>query len=363
MKTCDRDSLPEYSLYTKDYNNEPDARQQCLVAIEHVVGTLTGHVGHSELWQLTQGTLRQLPKSVHEDVKDILAEVRQRRSKNSITLRQAKIEVEEASKPSNCEFSLRHVYQLVPKLGGTITATDKAAIEAVAGKPERALAYTFQYPERQAGAAVVLRGLKGSGKSTLSNFLRLIWGRHGLHISNSSHLTGNFNAHLADVCFLAIDEAFFFADSKHEPILKALITEPVLMLERKGLDAIQQPNCLKAMLTTNSDACVPASRDERRYCVFDVADTYIGNRNYFNELNTDTSSEMVQSAFLYAMLNRNISGWHTGDIPDSIGLRAQRYHSMGSIQKWLVDSLIEGTFTGGDWEQELSSANQNLAGY
>ena len=33
-----------------------------------------------------------------------------------------------------------------------------------------------------------------------------------------------------------------------------------------------------------------------------------------------------------------------GDIPESEGLRTQRYHSMTSVQKWLVDSLKKGCF-------------------
>jgi hypothetical protein len=40
------------------------------------------------------------------------------------------------------------------------------------------------------------------------------------------------------------------------------------------------------------------------------------------------------------MLNMDLSDWSTAMIPDSKGLRNQRYHSMNSVQKWLVDVLI-----------------------
>ena len=150
----------------------------------------------------------------------------------------------------------------------------------------RWIAYTMQNPDKQAGVAIVLRGEKGTGKSILGHFLRNIWGNHGLHITNPKHLVGNFNAHLADTCFLFADEAFFAGDKSIENILKGLVTEPMLMIERKGVDAIQQPNYLKILMVTNSEYVVPVSRDERRYCVIDVADTYRENndenKKYFN---------------------------------------------------------------------------------
>ena len=112
-------------------------------------------------------------------------------------------------------------------------------------------------------------------------------------------------------------------------------------------------------MATNSNFAVPASRDERRYCVLDVSSSQIGNRVYFTALHDDCANKEVQAAFLCQMLNVDLLGWHTGMIPDSVGLREQRYHSMDSVQKWVVNSLINGSFgieTYGDyWQTELGS--------
>jgi hypothetical protein len=67
------------------------------------------------------------------------------------------------------------------------------------------IAYSLQKPDKPAGAALVLRGGKGTGKGTIGHFLKNIWGVHGVHISNAKHLIGNFNGHLADTCFLFAD--------------------------------------------------------------------------------------------------------------------------------------------------------------
>jgi len=227
------------------------------------------------------------------------------------------------------------------------------------------IAYTIQHPDKPAGAALVLRGDKGCGKGTLGHFLEWLWGFHGLYIANAHHLVGKFNGHLNDICFLFADEAFFSGDKQHEGVLKALITEPTLLIERKGIDSIQQPNYLKVFMATNSTFAVPASRDERRYCVFDVASTYIGNTDYFNALHADCKSKEVQAAFLHTMQSIDLAGWHTGMIPDSIGLREQRYCSMDSVQKWIVDVLLNERWAGvtgctdddfdEDWVEVLTS--------
>ena len=206
-------------------------------------------------------------------------------------------------------------------------------------------AYTFQHPERTVGTALVLRGEKGAGKSIVGHFLRKIWGPHGMQISNPAHLIGKFNSHLQQKCFLFSDEAFYSGDKQHEGVLKALITEPTMVVERKGLDAVTQPNYLKIFMATNNDYAVPASHDERRYCVFDVSNKRTGDVEYFNKLSTACNDKNVQSAFLEHMLNHDISGFSSTCIPESKGLQEQRLHSLPALGQWLVHSFSQGYFT------------------
>jgi hypothetical protein len=249
-------------------------------------------------------------------------------------------------------FNTWRGYSVEPKENNELLTTIKFHINEVVSNGDTAvseyiynwIAYTFQNPDKPAGAAIVLRGGKGAGKGTIGHFLAKIWGTHAMHMSNSKHLTGNFNAHLADVCFLFADEAFYSGDKHGESTLKALITEPVMTIERKGIDTVQQPNYLKVFMATNSDFAVPATRDERRYLVTDVADSYTGDRDYFINLHSDVINPDVQAAFLFEMLNRDVTRFHTGQIPETQGLRDQRSHSLCTIGKWLLDCLEQECF-------------------
>jgi hypothetical protein len=204
------------------------------------------------------------------------------------------------------------------------------------------IARGFQYPSKNGQVATVLKGLKGSGKSTIGKLLGAIYGQHSLQVTNPKHLVGNFNGHLQDACFLFADECFFAGDRQHENVLKTLITEPTLMVERKGIDVMSAKNRLKLLMATNNDWAVPASRDERRYFVLDVSSSRIGDAQYFKELHTDIQNKDVQSAFLFDMLNRDLSKFIVGKIPETSGLQSQRLQSLDSFGKFWVDVLERG---------------------
>jgi hypothetical protein len=208
------------------------------------------------------------------------------------------------------------------------------------------IAFTFQHPEKPVRSALVLRGKKGSGKGIIGHFLRKLWGRHGLYITQAEQITGKFNGHLADICFLFADEAFFSGDKKHQSTLKGLVTDPVMMIERKGLEAVQQPNYLKLFMVTNEDWAVPSSADERRWGVFDVSDAMTKHSKYFKDLNHSIKDKKVQASFLADMMARDVSQWRPNEIPESCGLMDQRVHSLDSMGEWLMNSLKLGNWDG-----------------
>jgi len=96
------------------------------------------------------------------------------------------------------------------------------------------LARCVQKPERPAEVAIVMCGGRGTGKGAFVRAFGSIFGQHFTHISQARHLTGNFNAHLEDSVVLFVDEGFWAGDKQGEAVLKHLITEPSMMIERKG---------------------------------------------------------------------------------------------------------------------------------
>jgi len=264
----------------------------------------------------------------------------------------------------NGYFNLWTGYTVEPKKGDWRSIQNHIELvicngdEALAEYLYRWLAYIFQYPDKPAGSAIVMRGVEGIGKGILAEFIKALWGQHGFTIHSGEHFTGRFNGHLENKCFLFIDEAFFSGDKKSEGVLKARITEPTIVIENKGLKAETRANYSKVLMSTNNEWAVPASKDSRRYCVCDVSSHRLRDRDYFNQLLMDIKNKDIQAAFLFDMLNRDITGFHTGDIPETEGLKEQRLHSLDSIGQWLVGSLDNEVFeptANQDWQSVLTS--------
>ncbi|TVT61037.1 MAG: hypothetical protein FHK80_00470 [Azoarcus sp. PHD] len=216
------------------------------------------------------------------------------------------------------------------------------------------MAHCVQRPGEPAEVAIVMRGGRGTGKSTVGRWMRDIFGAHGMHLLHTRHLTGNFNAHLRDKCFLFPDEAFFAGDKAGDGVLKGLVTEPTITIEQKGVDAFEVRNRLKLMMASNSDWVVPAGTDERRYLVLDVSDIKKQDHSYFAKLNSHMSGGGL-AALLHFLLHIDISKFNIRDVPNTAALAKQKLLSLPPVLAWLYDRLFVGRVLehSSGWEPEL----------
>jgi len=204
------------------------------------------------------------------------------------------------------------------------------------------LAWTLRHPGEPSEVAVVLRGLKGTGKGILARVLLDIFASHGQHISNREHLTGRFNSHLMHCCFIFLDEAIWPGDKPGEGTLKRIVTEPTLTIEAKGFDACEARNRLSIMMSSNEDWVCPASHDERRFAVFNVSDARRTDRAYFAAL-VDEIKTGGTEAFFADMLAMELGDWHPrNDVPETEGLAMQKQESARPELDWLWNILEEG---------------------
>jgi hypothetical protein len=197
------------------------------------------------------------------------------------------------------------------------------------------LAWAVQNPGERAEVALVLAGGKGTGKGTLGNTMIRIFGAHGTHVSNRKHLTSGFNRHLMHCSFLFADEAYWPGDKQGEGELKRLITEPLLLVEPKGIDGFLVNNCLHVIIVGNEDWLVPASFDERRFAVFKIEEPRARPHTYFDALYAELEGG-GREAMLYDLLHHDLCDWHPRkDIPQTTALMEQKEESLHG-----VDALV-----------------------
>lgn len=247
-------------------------------------------------------------------------------------------------RPGDAKPALRHIHKVIC-----------SGNEAHTKYLIRWLAFAVQHPGEQAETAVVLRGGRGTGKGFLGRWMCEIFGAHGMHILNSRHLVGNFNAHLRLTCFMFCDEAFFAGDRAGGDVLKGLITEPTLTIERKGIDAFTARNRLKLLMASNSDWVIPAGTDERRYFVLDVSDSQKQNHEYFAKLDAHMKNGGL-AALLDYLLKLDISKFNIRAVPRTEALDQQKLLSLAPLHAWLYARLYAGSLVadGFEWETEVS---------
>lgn len=224
------------------------------------------------------------------------------------------------------------------------------------------MAACVQNPARQAEVAIVLCGKKGTGKGTFGRWLLSIFGMHGLHVLQRRHLVGNFNAHLRSLCFIFADEAFFAGDHEGQSVLKGIITEDQITIERKGVDAFGVRNRLKVLMATNESWVVPASEDERRYCVLEVSAVRRGDHDYFGELDHHMRNGGL-AALLHFLLSYDLSKFNIRAVPNSEALERQKILSLPPIKAWLYERLWDGRFSAAEMSWKQEHARDQIASY
>lgn len=216
------------------------------------------------------------------------------------------------------------------------------------------MADAVQNPNNRPGTALVLRGSQGTGKGVFCREFGSLFGQHYLQISNSRHLTGNFNAHLKDCLILYADEAFWAGDKQGEGSLKALITEPDLVVEMKGRDAVRMPNRVRLLVSSNNAWVIPAGMEERRFCVLDIGEKRIQNRKYFVEILNQLNNG-GREGMLHDLLNYKLGKIDVGVIPGTTALFEQKIHSFNQIEKFWYTRLLRGHILDNqeEWECEV----------
>lgn len=202
------------------------------------------------------------------------------------------------------------------------------------------------------GVALVLRGGRGTGKGMFVRPLLRIFGRHGIQLNNREHLTGRFNHHLSDKVLVFLDEAFWAGDKKSEGVLKGLITEPRIPVERKGVDTYEVDSYVRCIMASNEDWVVPAGPDERRFMVMDVGDEHKQDSNgYFKALAQEIDNGGAEA--LLAWLLQYKVEIDLFKAPESAARLHQKQESLEAVYQWWLDCLHKGAIYDHEWPDFL----------
>jgi hypothetical protein len=216
------------------------------------------------------------------------------------------------------------------------------------------LALMVQHPGKLPEVAIGLLSGQGTGKGLFMQYLGRLFGRHYKHITDKNHLLGNFSGHLHDAVLVFADELSWTGNKSDAGILKALITEPTRIMEKKFADAIQVKNCTHLIFASNEVWAIPAESTDRRYCVLGVSDCKKGDHAYFYDLAVEMNAG-GPSGLLATLQQRDISSFKPSDFPKTSVRTEQQLQSLPPEELWLHECLQIGLIqnTAQCWPERL----------
>lgn len=206
----------------------------------------------------------------------------------------------------------------------------------------RWLAWAVQNPEKCAETMIIFKGEgEGSGKSIVSETMRILFGTHAVAISDPQELLGAHTDDLEFASFAQIEEALFAGDPKVADRAKHAITGASRRVNPKFRKAYQAPNRMHAILTTNHDWAVHAGKGARRYFVCEVSEEKTGDKSWFDRIVHDLESGGYGQLLRY-LQTKKLRGWHPRNMPRTMELAEQQIRSASSVHQWLIESVEQG---------------------
>ena len=209
----------------------------------------------------------------------------------------------------------------------------------------RWMAYAAQHPDEQGQTAVVVRGKKGVGKNVFAEGFMRLFGPHAILLDKEQQATGNFNAHLDMKCVAVLDETFYAASKRQDNILKSMITNDTLNIEKKGFDIVTVPNLLHVIILGNADWLVRASIEERRYFMLTCGVDKIQDTKYFKNIKAKLDDGGYAN-LLYYLLNLDLSDFDIRNAPHTHDLHEQMASSLEGVDNLFFDLLFSGVIPG-----------------
>lgn len=152
-------------------------------------------------------------------------------------------------------------------------------MENLIGEPEYRrvvldwMAYHVQHPGRKVRWAILLQGEEGCGKSLLAEVLRAVLGAQHVKAVDCGALRQNWNEWAVGHQLVVLEEIRVKGHERHEVmnVLKPLITNPYISINRRNTDNREWPNRTNYLLFTNHHDAIVISPGDRRYFVVESA--------------------------------------------------------------------------------------------
>ena len=201
------------------------------------------------------------------------------------------------------------------------------------------IAHMVQYPERKPGICPVLISKQGAGKGTFINMLRKMLGYTKVFETTTPDrdVWGQFNGLMISGFLVNLNELGKKEQLNAQGKIKALITDETLTVNQKGIQAFPIKSFHRLIVTTNKEEPVNVASDDRRFFVIRASDEKVGDKDYFNKLNSLLDNDgVILSLFNYFKNIKVKQNFTSEDIP-----KTQYHKELQVLSKPIITQFFE----------------------
>jgi len=200
-------------------------------------------------------------------------------------------------------------------------------------------AHMLQYPWEKPNVALVVKGGKAAGKSTVFDGILLpILGTLYSKMTHQEQLVGKFNSHTLYKLLLVAEEAYWAGDKTSEGTLKSMITDKPKTAEPKCVNAYDTYTYYRLAFVSNEARVVPATKDERRFFAIRVSSDKMRDATYFGALWNQIENGGV-AAFMHYLMEWKVDRKLVFNPPHTDVLTEDILENMSAFERWAFEFL------------------------
>jgi hypothetical protein len=226
------------------------------------------------------------------------------------------------------------------------------------------LADLVQNPGRIPLVGIVLRGLEGTGKNSITELCKhLVGSEHFFFTSDpAKDVFYRFSESVHRKLVINFDEAESKKMFAVNEDVKALITSLRCNYEVKGVQQTSINSFVRVIVTTNNMTPLKISASDRRWAVFNMKNTYIKDKGHWKDFYSWLDKpESIECVYKYLM-NVDISNMDLTNFPETDPRIEIKQACLPLEIKWVSDFIVERFPMGWD-TRPVSNDNELFLNY
>lgn len=245
-------------------------------------------------------------------------------------------------------FAMENVSEYTPNLEALEVIRNHIKIlcgndDVVADYFEKWIAQMIQFPEVKSICPTLVSG-EGAGKGTLMKLMGRMLGENKVFETAhpSRDVWGDFNGRMANSFLVNLNELSKKDTLESEGRIKALITDPKLTINNKGVNQYEMDSYHRFLVTTNNFDPIKSSKDDRRKLIIRCSDEKKGDMEYFKKLHGMLQDvNVIKTCYEYFKSIEGVQNFKDIPMPQTEFDLGIKEVNMNPIEHWLKAFTME----------------------